>query len=243
MTKPELSIVLPCYNESQNIPLVVDRYFQCMSGVDFELILVNNGSTDDSASILDQISEKFEFVHVVSIDKNIGYGHGIMTGLKAASADVLAYSHADIQTPPEDVMKAYGLIKANDYDIEKVLIKGQRVNRREGERFLSKALEGVVKFILGYQLADINGQPKLFSKSFLDKFISPPLDFSFDVYVMCLARASGLELVTFPVEFGLRVHGESKWAKSVVSKYKNIIRQLYNILLIRHKVRLTEQSR
>lgn len=243
MGKSEISIVLPCYNEGLNLQIVADRYAKFWPGINFELILVNNGSVDGSAKVLSGLSKQYSFVRIVTVQKNIGYGHGLLMGLKSARADILAYSHADAQTPPEDVMRAYELIKENGYDMDSTLIKGQRVNRREEERFLSKALERVVRCILGYQLTDINGQPKIFSRKFFETFKSPPLDFSFDVYVMCLARSMGINIVAFPVEFGLRVHGESKWARSMVSKYKNIIKQLYNILLIRHKVRLTGHSR
>lgn len=232
MNIPELSIVLPCYNESRNIPIIVERLSKYRPEINFELILVNNGSTDDTANVLTGLMKSNEFVSVVTIRENIGYGHGIMSGLKASRADIVAYSHADIQTPPDDIFRAFKMAKGNGLDIEAVMIKGERINRREDEQFLTNAYSRVSSLILGYRLHDINGQPKLFHKKFLKHLTSPPLDFSFDVYVIYKALQNNLEIVTFPVDFGLRIHGESKWASSPIKKYKTILGYFRNIASI-----------
>ncbi len=233
MKLPELSIILPCYNESGNIPIILERLSKFWPDINFELIMVNNGSTDDSALVLEEMKRKYTgFLRIVTIEKNIGYGHGILTGLKAASAEILAYSHADIQTPPEDIIKAYHLLKEKNYNIQKTLIKGMRVNRHKEEVFLTSSLAQVVEMILGYPMEDINGQPKLFSQNLLKNLIAPPTDFSFDVYIMYLAKITGLQLITFPVDFGVRIHGKSKWASNILSKYKTILKYLISILKI-----------
>lgn len=230
MGKPELSIVLPCYNESRNIPIVVDRLSKFWPETDFELVLVNNGSTDDTDRVLRIMKDKHDFVQVVNIDKNIGYGHGIMTGLKAARSDIVGYSHADIQTPPEDIVKGYRLFKKSES--EKIILKGLRINRRKEEQFLTKGLESVATLLLGYSMRDINGQPKLFHKKLLDYLSDPPLDFSFDAYVMYKGIQNGFEILTFPVDFGLRIHGESKWASSRLKKYRTILGWIKSLVLI-----------
>ncbi|HSW97746.1 MAG TPA: glycosyltransferase family 2 protein, partial [Candidatus Saccharimonadales bacterium] len=108
MNVPKLSIVVPFYNEEKNIPLVLDAYVKSKP-IPFELICVNNGSTDISAEVFTKITKekKYAFVKVVTIKKNIGYGNGIMTGVKEAKGDVIAWTHADMQTDPQDVFRAY----------------------------------------------------------------------------------------------------------------------------------------
>lgn len=230
--KPELSIVMPCYNESRNIPVIVERLAKFYPVVNFELVLVDNGSTDNSAEVLEAIKKRYEFIKVAMVEKNIGYGHGILTGLKACSADILSYTHADIQTPPEDIFKAYDILKEKKNDMEKVLIKGFRMNRAQEETFLTKSLLKTVGIILGQKLEDINGQPKLFSRELLEKFKSPPVGFSFDIYVMYVAKIMGFKCITFPVDFGQRIHGQSKWATSILSKYKTILKYIASIFKI-----------
>jgi glycosyltransferase involved in cell wall biosynthesis len=232
MRKPDISIILPCYNESFNIPVIVKRISELFSEISFELILVNNGSTDDTARVLEEMKKDYDSLRVISVERNLGYGHGVMSGLKASRADILAYSHADLQAPPEDIMKAYRLLNEKKYDPAAVLIKGLRVNRRKEEQFLTKGLEKVSRILLGYDMRDINGQPKLFHRVLLEKMADYPRDFSFDVYLMYRAFQNGLKIITFPVSFGLRLHGESKWSSSFFKKYKTVLVYLKNILLI-----------
>ncbi|MBM3282686.1 glycosyltransferase [Candidatus Gottesmanbacteria bacterium] len=233
MEKVRFSIVLPCYNEAKNIPLVIERFSKFAFRRDFELILVNNGSTDNSAQVLDVALEDSAngFLRVVSIEKNIGYGHGIYYGLSNARGNTLAYSHADIQTPPEDVFKALDLITSGEVDISRAVIKGYRVNR-DKENFLTIWLTKAVKMIIGVHLIDINGQPKVFSRDFFETFHNPPKDFSFDVYVLYMAHLNGFNLYTFNVDFGRRLHGESKWAGTILIRYKTILEYLKSIFFM-----------
>ena len=231
---PSLSIVLPCYNEGDNIPLLIERVRPFWPQENFELILVNNGSTDNSAEIMAQAVAKPEnaFVRVVTIQENKGYGHGILTGLQAARAPILAYSHADIQTPPEDVFKALQIVATQGLDIEKTLIKGKRINRAKEASVLTAGLAKIVQLVLGQRLDDINGQPKLFSRHLLNQLNYPPAGFAFDVYLMYIANLEGMALIDFPVDFGVRIHGKSKWATTILGRYKTIWHFLVSIFQI-----------
>ncbi|MFC1566339.1 glycosyltransferase family 2 protein [bacterium] len=224
------SVILPCYNESKNIPLIVEKFQTYWPKYNFELILVNNGSLDNSQEVLEDLQLKYpDIIRIIKIEKNIGYGHGVFEGLKQSKSNIVSYSHADIQTPPEDIFKAFDIYKEQAKHREKILVKGLRLNRRSNELFLAKSLAKVVKIILGYNLEDINGQPKMFSKVLLDSFVNPPTDFSFDVYVMYKAKCCEYELVTFPVDFGARIHGESNWGGTILAKYKTILKYLVSI--------------
>ena len=228
--RPQFSIVLPCYNEGENIPILLERFRKFSESVNFELILVNNGSIDHSSQILLKAiqDQRNSFLKVVSIKKNIGYGHGIQAGLESAKGDFLAYSHADIQTPPEDIFKAFDMIKSGTAD-NHTLIKGFRINRSDDKTFLTQGLSRVTRFLLGVSMVDINGQPKVFSRQFFESFEAPPTDFSYDVFVMYWASQNSLKLKMFDVDFGERIHGQSKWSSGILSRYKTILRYLHNI--------------
>lgn len=225
----DLSIVLPCYNEAANLPLIVERLAKYKTNLNFELIMVDNGSTDGSAAILKKLAKDQTFVKIFSIETNIGYGHGILQGLKVAKADILCYSHADIQTPPEDAIKAGEFLLKQKLNPTKTLVKGQRINRPQADNRFTRGLSQVAGLLLGYDLPDINGQPKLFHRDLLGTFENAPFDFSFDTYVLYMARKHGLKIETFPVDFGQRIHGESKASSTTLKKYKTILKYLVSL--------------
>jgi len=104
-----LSIILPCYNEQDNLEFLFNSLDPVAAAhKDLEIILVNNGSTDNSVAVFEQELAKRDrnIFKVVTVEKNIGYGYGILTGLRAAKGYTLSVTHADRQTDPMDVLKA-----------------------------------------------------------------------------------------------------------------------------------------
>ncbi|HRG76152.1 MAG TPA: glycosyltransferase family 2 protein, partial [Leptospiraceae bacterium] len=98
----KLSIVVPCYNEEKNIPLVLEKFQSVIKRDDVEVILVNNGSKDNSQLVLNELIPKYSFARTVLVEVNQGYGFGILSGLKEAKGDYIGWTHADMQTDPYD---------------------------------------------------------------------------------------------------------------------------------------------
>ncbi len=222
------SIVVPCYNEAENLPNLIARFCDIRTSTsDWELLLVDNGSKDDTKAVLErELSADRSFIRVVTVPSpNIGYGHGIMTGLRAAKGDVLGWTHADGQTPPSDVLRAFDLLAASA-NPSRTLVKGRRRNRPVKDVLFTTGMQAVATALLRESLADINGQPKVFPRALLDLAVAPPVDLSLDLYFLYVARASGFEIATFDVHFGDREHGESKWAFNWRSKARNIARSV-----------------
>jgi glycosyltransferase involved in cell wall biosynthesis len=235
-----LSIILPCYNEQDNLEFL----FHSLDPVaavhnDLEIILVNNGSTDNSEAVFEQELSKRDrnIFKVVTVEKNIGYGFGILTGLRAATGDILSVTHADRQTDPMDVLKALDIYYKNSD--KQVLVKGFRKNRRPMEAFFSWGMGLLSSLALGTRLTEINAQPKLFSKAFFDSIEKDaPHDFSLDLYFLYHAKKKG-QIQDFPVYFAKRVAGEAKGGSgsSWKVRWKLIKRILKYIFELRNKVR------
>ncbi len=227
-----LSIIIPCYNEADNLVALfesLDPVYK--SNKDLEIILVDNGSTDNSAKVFEielQKRDKNVF-KIIKVEKNIGYGFGILSGLRLANGDVLSITHADRQTNPMDVLKAYEIYSSTNNDM--LLVKGYRKNRKITEAFFSWAMALISSVALGTRLTEINAQPKLFSKRFFNQIQSEaPLDFSLDLYLLFHAKKKGT-IIDFPVYFAKRVAGEAKGGSGSSWKVrKKLIKRTFNYI-------------
>ncbi len=220
-----LSVVVPCYNESGSLPRLLESYAHVVERSDIEIIIVNNGSTDSTTQILEEAKNKYPFLKVVTIIKNEGYGHGIVTGLREATGKYIGWTHGDFQTPPEDTMRALHLLEKSSHG-ENMYIKGRRQKRPLGDVIFTFGMSVFETLLFQKVLIDINAQPNIFPASFLKTWINPPKDFSLDLYSLYMAKKEGLRVVRFPVDFNKRIAGASSWNINWRSKIKFIKRTL-----------------
>ena len=219
----KLSLIIPCYNEAANLPLLLERCSTLGGYADIEIILVDNGSTDDSCDVLKQLLPSYPNCRTIHVPVNQGYGFGILTGLEAAQGDVLAWTHADMQTDPKDILRGLEFFKLHS---NRIYVKGQRKKRPLADVFFTIGMSVFETALLRTWLWDINAQPNMFSKDFFATWKNPPHDFSLDLYAYFIARNEGLTVHRFPVEFGERAHGISHWNVNWAAKIKFIRRTI-----------------
>lgn len=211
--RPDLSVVIPCYNEEKNIPEILERFGKALAGKNAELILVDNGSTDGTGSAIDAGIRQMETASAkkATVVKNQGYGFGILSGLKEAKGNILAWTHADLQTDPEDVVRAWRLYEEKAASGGKILVKGRRLKRPPFDVVFTFGMQLYAGASLGVSLEDINAQPKLFGRDFYEAVRdSAPHDFSLDLYWLYKARKLGYKIETCPVYFRSRRFGQAK---------------------------------
>lgn len=219
----KLSIIIPCYNEALNIPLILKRFSEVIQNRNVEVILVNNGSTDNSAKVFDEQIPAYTFAKTVIVPVNKGYGYGIIQGLKQAVGDYIGWTHADMQTDPGDVIKAYDIIQQSGND--NIFLKGKRKGRPFFDRIFTNGMSVFESLFFGMCMTDINAQPNIFPISFFKSLENPPHDFSLDLFIFYMAKKMKLNIIRFPVEFPQRIHGKSKWnTDGFKSKWKFIKR-------------------
>lgn len=222
----KLSIIVPCYNEEKNIPLILERFESVLKDLNtIEVVLVNNGSTDSSEEIFEQLCPKYPFIKRTRVMVNQGYGYGILQGLNVATGEYLGWTHADMQTDPNDVVRAYQNLEKNNFP-EDVFIKGNRQGRSWFDEFFTLGMSGFETLYLKEKLWDINAQPNIFHRSFFELWNKPPHDFSLDLYVLYMAKKMELKVIRFPVLFSQRQHGISSWNTGMKAKYKFIKRTI-----------------
>ena len=225
MTK--LSIVIPCYNEEKNVKLLFEKIEKLLDlDKDLEIIIVENGSTDSTKNNIfnSDLAIKGK-IKIHQIEKNIGYGHGIMSGVKIASGDFIGWCHADLQTEPKDVYDAY----QNNLELlknDKIVIKGLRKNRNFFDNFFTFCMSVIASIVFFRLINDINAQPKLFSKNFKNYLIDYPNDFSLDLFFLIIAKIKNYKIINHNVVLKTRLYDEAKGGGTFKGKIKLIKRTL-----------------
>lgn len=217
----KLSLVIPCYNEAANLPSLMKRCAEVAASGKAEVILVDNGSTDNSPEVLRTLLPQYPGCRSVRVEQNQGYGFGILSGLRAATGDVLAWTHADMQTDPMDALRGLQFFESHGLNI---FVKGKRYGRPLSDVAFTVGMSAFETVLLKQPLWDINAQPTMFSRAFFQTWDNAPLDFSLDLYAYYQARKAGLSIYRFPVHFGERLHGVSHWNINWAAKRKFIKR-------------------
>jgi glycosyltransferase involved in cell wall biosynthesis len=229
----KFSLVIPCYNEAANLPLLLDRCKQLCQKSDTEVILVDNGSTDNTQEVMHKLLPEYPGCRSIRIEENKGYGNGILVGLKAADGDILGWTHADMQTDPQDAIRGFELFDKHGNGI---FVKGRRYGRPLMDVVFTTAMSLFETLLLSRPMWDINAQPTIFSRSFFDSWVAPPDDFSLDLYAYYHAHVYGLKVHRFLVRFGERAHGISHWNVNWAAKRKFIRRTVNYSFQLKKKI-------
>ena len=222
MKKIQYSLIIPCYNEAKNIPVLLKKIKPLLVNKSIQVVMVNNGSTDDSDSVIDKLKPKVTNFKYVIVPKNKGYGYGIMQGLKAADGDIIGWTHADLQTKPADFLRAITFFDMDQHSF----VKGKRFGRSFMDYFLTFGMSVFETMLFKKKMFDINAQPTVFSKQFFKSLPTPPNDFALDLFFYFHAVQKGLTIHRFPVLFGKRFAGTSTWNTGWLARYKFIKRTI-----------------
>jgi dolichol-phosphate mannosyltransferase len=220
----DLSLVIPFYNEEDNVREVVTELVSIFnkSSSNFELVLVDNGSVDNSGKILEDLAlENPEKIKVVHVPVNQGYGWGIISGLSDASGNYVGFMSGDGQIRPEDVLKIFQSV-SGDCDI----VKANRKERRDG--ITRKALSTVYNFLFAtlfnVHTSDVNGSPKIFKQELLSRIKPESKDWFLDAEVLIKAKCLNAKKTEVPVEFLRREKGSSHVKISAIYEFlKNML--------------------
>jgi glycosyltransferase involved in cell wall biosynthesis len=231
----ELSLVIPAFNESRNLPLLLDRAAQALNRPEIDLVIVDNGSTDESPRVLRELLPRYPFARSVRVEKNQGYGFGILSGLRTCHSSILAWTHADLQTDPADALRGLQLFR-EAADPSRLFVKGKRYGRPAADVFFTAGMGVFATVLMGQPLWDINAQPTMFPRTFFESWETPPYDFSLDLFAFYQARRAILRVERFPVQFGERAHGISHWNVNWRAKVKFIRRTVDYSFRLRKKL-------
>ena len=141
-----VNIIIPCYNEEDNLRRIRASFVAELSLVDeveVRLILVENGSDDNSRALMSGADFRHRAIEIVEVNVNQGYGHGIKQGIRHGDADYYCWTHADLQTPLSDVLAVAKSGCKNGWEV----IAGKRVTY--GSQKLQSFELGSIPVLLG----------------------------------------------------------------------------------------------
>lgn len=206
------SIILPAHNEAENLSEVLIDLKETVSGagIPSEIIVVNDGSTDNTKEVLQSLKKEISQLKIIDIENNGGYGNAIIQGMNAARGDILAFMDSDGQARSADLMRLYGELIDKDID----LCKGVRMRRSEGiiRRLISKAYNLLFRIMFHVNSGDIDGGPVVFTKRFYETVNLASKDFFIDAEILIKARRNNFSMSEIPV-----IPLERKKGKSTVN--------------------------
>ncbi|MBC2856866.1 MAG: glycosyltransferase family 2 protein [Cetobacterium sp.] len=202
----ELSVVIPVYNEFENInPMIEKLEISLNKGfVDYEIIFINDGSTDGSKELLEKLKIENHRVVPYHFTKNNGQSAGIAAGFEMAKGDLVLMMDGDLQTDPEDI---YELIK---YIPEYDMVNGKRATREDGlKRKLASTIgNGFRNLVTGDNIADTGCPLKLFKNEVVKQY---RLFNGMHRFLPTLAKYNGFKVIEVPVRHYDRLYGTSKY--------------------------------
>ncbi len=203
-----ISIIIPVFNESESISFLLDEIISVMEAnkFNFELIVVNDGSKDNTDQVLKQLTIKIKELSVISLRKNYGQTAAMSAGFDNSQGDIVITLDGDLQNDPNDIPKLISEIN-NGYD----LICGWRFDRKDkliNRRIPSKIANKLIAKVTGLKLHDYGCSLKAFRKEIIDDI---QLYGELHRFLPVLAKLEGAKIKEIKVNHRSRKYGSSKY--------------------------------
>ncbi|MDD3772644.1 MAG: glycosyltransferase family 2 protein [Weeksellaceae bacterium] len=210
----KLSIVVPVYNEAENISLLVKKITETLQNQEHELILVDDGSTDSTREEIKKINHPNLFF--IELKKNYGQSLALAAGIDYASGDYIVTMDGDLQNDPSDIFKLYQKITTEDWD----LVTGIRENRKDGfsRKFLSKIANKIIRKSTKLDIQDHGCALKIFTQE-----TAKDLNLYGEMhrYISLVAFLNGAKVSEMKVNHHARKFGKSKYGIGRTTKVIN----------------------
>jgi glycosyltransferase involved in cell wall biosynthesis len=233
MAHPELSIVIPAYNESARIEHALDRVLSCVAeqGWDAEVLVVDDGSTDDTAAIVHRWMGSHPRLHLVQNPGNRGKGYSVRNGLLQAAGEVVMFTDADLSAPMEEAERLFAAIR----DGADVAIGSRWLDRARQtihqplyRQFFGRCFNWITRRVMGLPFRDTQCGFKAFKRSAAQIIfrLQTIERWGFDPEILFIAQKLGYEIREVPVTWG---HDE----RSRMSYLKDGLKMLEEMAVIR----------
>jgi glycosyltransferase involved in cell wall biosynthesis len=205
---PDLSVVFPVYNEEENIPILLDEIAKALAGKPwaYEVLAVDDGSTDRSLAVLREQRAKHPQLRILAFEKNSGQTAALDAAWRAARGTYVVSLDADLQNDPADIPKMMETLEKGGVD----MIIGVRVNRHDtwSRKMQSRIGNGVRNWLTNDQITDTGCSLKLVRREAIDRV---KLYTGMHRFLPTLVRMQGYKVAEMPVNHRARQFGVSKY--------------------------------
>ena len=215
----KISVIVPCYNEEKALPLFYEELNKHMKefpeNVEFEILLVNDGSKDDTLKVIKKLESKDSRIKHISFSRNFGKESAIYAGLENASGDYITLMDADLQDPPSLLLKMYETVVKEGYDsvgTRRVTRKGEPPIRSLFARLFYKIINSMTSF----EMVDGARDYIFITRQVADSIISLK---EYNRFSKGLFGFVGFKTKWLEYENIQRVAGETKWSFWKLTKY------------------------
>lgn len=203
----KISVIVPIYNERDSLETLYDSLVPVLEGMGsaYEVVLANDGSTDGSAALLDELAQRNRAIKVVHLRRNYGQTAAMMAAIQHSSGDVIVPMDGDLQNDPADIPKLIETLE-NGYDV----VSGWRVDRQEGmdRRLPSRIANWLISKVSGVRLHDYGCTLKAYRRRFIENV---RLYGEMHRFIPIYAAWEGGNVTEIPVTHHSRKHGQSKY--------------------------------
>ena len=219
-----ISITLPALNEEPNLEAQVKEvidYFNTKH-IKYEIIVVNDGSTDKTGEIADKLSITYKNVFVIHHSENKGYGKSLKDGFQTGKYEYLFFTDADRQFKINSLDKFLPFMQESEVD----MVIGYRIDRKDNflRKFLAWCFNRIISILFSLNYKDIDCAFKLFKRESLECLEIKSDDFLVNAEILAKAKLKGLKIVQIGVEHYHRLEGKSTVScQSILSTLKRII--------------------
>ncbi|KAJ4459807.1 putative Dolichol-phosphate mannosyltransferase [Paratrimastix pyriformis] len=222
------SVLLPTYNERENLPLIVyllnRELTKCQ--VDFEILIIDDNSPDGTLAVAQKLQTVFgpEKIRIESRPGKLGLGTAYIHGMRFATGDFIIILDADLSHHPEALPQFIGLQRAGNYDV----VTGTRYMNGGGvwgwnmkRKLTSRVANYIASATLGQASTDMTGSYRLYKRAVLERILPSMVSkgYVFQMEIIMRAKALGYRIGEVPINFVDRVFGESKFKLSEITGY------------------------
>ena len=218
MSKDIISIIVPCHNEEEMVPIFhkeIAAVSDQLPDATIELIFVNDGSKDDTLAKVKQVAALDERVHYLSFSRNFGKEAALVAGLRHATGDYVAVMDADLQDPPEMLVEMFALIRTGEYDC----IGTKRIDRK-GEppirSFFARQFYQLINRISDTEIVDGARDYRLMTRQMVNAVLEMT---EYNRFSKGIFSWVGFETKYLPYENQERVAGQTTWSFWSLFKY------------------------